>query len=229
MKKILPALFIFLTILAPRSQATDDWLLGVGLHKGVWLHTQGATSHWTLKNNSGYLLTLNQIEGNNQESPVLYLRNTVSWGDALIDGIARYSINKSSFALGGLYLGFGPRVAKDWGSFYLNLGGVLANGTFNATVDQAPETSGDSKGTPKKGDFVGISFLELTPAMEGGLDFEFGKVGVNISYSLIGQKKIETYNYTYQKEPIELIMLDGNLAPVMIGGSFLTCSVLYKF
>lgn len=226
MKKILPTLLILLLI-APISQATDDWLMGIGMHKGVWMRCQDATSHWTIKDKTGYLLTLNQIEGNNQESPVLYLRNTVLWDGALIDGIVRYSINKSSSALSGLYLGFGPRAKTDWGSFYLNLGGVLASGTFNAIVDQAPLTPGE--GAPKQGDSVAISFLDLAPAMEGGLDFELGKVALNISYSLIGQKKLDNYRYTYQKEPIELIKLDNNLAPVMIGGSFLSCSILYKF
>jgi hypothetical protein len=227
MKKKLPLLIIF-AILTARAQAEGAWLAGIGLHNGVWLHSQNATSQWTLEDKNGYLLTLNQQEAKSQQSPVLYLRNTIFSGDAQIDGIARFSINKNSFALSGLYLGFGPRVVKEWGSFYLNLGGVLASGTFNATVDQAPDGE-PAEGSPKLGDTVAISFLDLTPAMEAGIDFEFGKVGLNLAYSFIGQKKIDAYNYTYQKKPINLVKLDGHLAPVIIGGTYLTCSVLYKF
>lgn len=226
MRKILPILILFV-VLGSGAWAEGDWLVGIGIHENVWLHSQNATSNWTLKDKSGYLLSLSQPEGTAERSPVLYLRNTVLWGDALVDGIVRYSINKNSYALGGLYLGFGPRAETDWGSFYLNLGGVLASGAFNAIVEQSPEET--TEGAPKKGDAVAISFLDLTPAMEGGLDFEFGKIGVNLAYTLIGQKKIDVYNYTYQKDSLELVKLDGHLSPVFVGGSFLSCSLLYKF
>ena len=75
-------------------------------------------------------------------------------------------------------------------------------------------------------DKVAIGSLDLTPAMEAGIDFEFGKVGLNLAYSFIGQKKIDAYNYTYQKKPIKLVKLDGYLAPVFMGETFLTCCVL---
>ena len=227
MKPTLPIFLSLFCLIAPVGRATDTWSCGIGLHEGVWLHSQAATSHWTVQDQSGYLLSLTQQEGANSQSPVLYLRNTISWQNALVDGIVRYSVNRSAASLHGLYLGFGPRVAKSWGSVYLNLGGVFAVGSYNAKVEQTP--SAPAEGFPAAGESVAVSFLGLVPAMEGGLDFQIGKLGINLAYSLIGQRKLNSYHCSYQGEPIALQQLDGYVAPITVGGSFLSCSVSYHF
>lgn len=226
MRKII-LLLVLITAFSFSSQAKDDWLIGVGIHQGTWLQSEDTQSTWTIKDKSGYLLRLEQSEGVMENSPVLYIRNTVLWDNAPVDGIARYSINKASSTLNGLYLGFGPRALTEWGSFYLNLGGLFANGAFQAKVEQAPENP--AEGDPKKDDTVAVSFFEVAPAMEAGLDLDLGKLSLNLGYTLIGQKKIENYRFLYQRQTMELEALSGYLAPVKIGGSYLSLSLLYKF
>ena len=226
MQKKIPALLIIFILFVPLCAASGSWFFGIGMHKRAWLSSQDAVSYWTIQDKSGYLLTLNQQAMENPQSIVLSVRNTIPWQGALIDGIARYSFNTPF--LHGLYLGFGPRLTTNWGSLYLNLGGVLAGGGYRAEVKEAPSAA-SAEGLPGKGDFVNVSFLGLVPAMESGLDFEIGKLGINLAYSFISQKKIDKFNYTFAGEPIALKQIDGYLAPVLTGGSFLSCSVLYRF